>query len=84
MEASLAKLIADCGREDDANLGARIRGPGSSVISYLSLSPARWSQESLMKRRNFELTMELTVYDVSSYVPMTTAFVIHEYFAVDS
>jgi hypothetical protein len=84
VEASLAKLIADCKREDDANLGVRIRGPGSSVTTYLSLSPARWSQESLRKRLNFELTMELKVHDVSSYVPMTTAFVIHEYFAFDS
>ena len=44
--ASLAMLIADCGREDDANLGARIGGLGSSVTSYLSLSPARWWLES--------------------------------------
>ena len=41
MVASLAMLIADCEREDDANLAVRIGGPGSSVTSYLSLSPAR-------------------------------------------
>lgn len=77
-------LIADCGKEDDANLGARIGGPGSSVTSYLSLSPVRWSRENQRKRRSFELTVELKEHDLSSYVPMTTAFVIHEYFAFDS
>ena len=39
-------LIRDSGREDYADLGVKIGGPGSFGKSYLSLSPATSSQES--------------------------------------
>ena len=44
--ARLAALITDSGREDCADLGVRIGGPGSSGKSCLSLSSATSPQET--------------------------------------